>query len=230
MRCEPRHVDDGSVRGVERERVVVIGAGPGGLAVAASLGERGVDALVVDRSSGVGSSWRTHYDRLHLHTPRRWSGLPGLAIPRRHGRWVARDDVVSSLEQYAAHHRLRLRLGSAVTRVARGTDGPRLVVELDDGARIGAEHVVVATGYNHTPADPGWPGREGFTACEVVHVEGVQEEEEGLWQLAEPTHRPGAVVRPLLRPAPRPPPRAVALEPLRQAPGWLEPAAAHQGP
>ncbi|HPV89792.1 MAG TPA: FAD-dependent monooxygenase [Ornithinibacter sp.] len=71
-------------------QVVVIGAGPGGLAAAAALGARGVQALVVDRDSQVGSSWRRHYERLHLHTPRRWSGLPGYRIPRRFGRWVAR--------------------------------------------------------------------------------------------------------------------------------------------
>ena len=55
---------------MQHERVVVIGAGPGGLAVAAARGERGVSALVVDRAPHVGASWRGHYERLHLHTPR----------------------------------------------------------------------------------------------------------------------------------------------------------------
>ena len=96
---------------------VVVGAGPGGLAAAAALQARGVETLVVDRRPHVGSSWRSHYDRLHLHTPRRWSGLPGHPIPRRFGRWVARDDVVRYLEEYAAHHRIPLRLACAVTRI-----------------------------------------------------------------------------------------------------------------
>ena len=77
-----------------RVEVVVIGAGPGGLAAAAALKGHGVNPLVVDRAERVGSSWRRHYDRLHLHTPRRWSGLPGYPIPRSAGRWVSRDDVV----------------------------------------------------------------------------------------------------------------------------------------
>ena len=149
--------------------VVVLGAGPGGLAVAAALKARGVDPLVVDRAPGVGSSWRGHYDRLHLHTPRRWSGLPGHPIPRRAGRWVSRDDVVRYLESYAAHHRLRLQLGTAVTSVDRAGDGSdaRWVVRLADGSAVEAEHVVVATGYNHTPVEPDWPGLAGF-AGEVV--------------------------------------------------------------
>lgn len=143
---------------------MVVGAGPGGLAVAAALRARGRDPLVVDRAPHVGSSWRRHYDRLHLHTPRGWSHLPGLRIPRRYGRWVARDDVVRYLEQYAGHHRLRLRLGTAVSRVDRLDAAPaRWRVHLDGGASLDARDVVVATGYNHTPVPPAWPGVDGFT-------------------------------------------------------------------
>ncbi|MGG5257855.1 flavin-containing monooxygenase [Phycicoccus avicenniae] len=152
--------------GGRTEEVVVVGAGPGGLAVAAALRDRGVQALVVDRAEQVGESWRNHYDRLHLHTPRGWSHLPGYRIPRRFGRWVARADVVRYLEEYARHHRVRLRLGTAVTRVERldATDrGARWVVHLADGTDVRARHVVIATGYNHTPVEPTWPGLDGFT-------------------------------------------------------------------
>ena len=104
--------------------VLVIGAGPAGLAVAASLQQRGVPAVVLERADAVGASWRRHYERLHLHTTRRWSGLPGLAIPHRFGRWVARADVVNYLEMYAVHHRLDVRTGVQVKRVARGGRRP----------------------------------------------------------------------------------------------------------
>ena len=155
-----------------RVEVVVLGAGPGGLAVAAALKARGINPLVIDRADRVGSSWRGHYDRLHLHTPRRWSGLPGHPIPRSFGRWVAREDVVRYLESYAAHHRLELRLGSGVTRIDRvepSTDGARWAVRLEDGSTVTADHVIVATGYNHTPVDPDWPGLDGFPG-EVVQA------------------------------------------------------------
>ncbi len=151
--------------------MVVVGAGPGGLAVAASLQQQGLDTVVVDRDPHVGSSWRRHYDRLHLHTPRRWSGLPGYPIPRRYGRWVARDDVVRYLEEYAAHHRLTLRLGTAVTRIDRPPEAApgeaRWQVRLADDTTLEADDVVVATGYSHTPVEPDWPGLDTF-AGEVV--------------------------------------------------------------
>ncbi|MCA0337879.1 MAG: NAD(P)/FAD-dependent oxidoreductase [Actinobacteria bacterium] len=147
--------------------VIVIGAGPGGLAVAACLQQNGVRALVVDRAPHVGHTWRGHYDRLRLHTPRELSGLPGLPIPRRFGRWVARDDVVRYLEMYAAHHRLDLRLGVGVDRLDR--EGSRWRVHLADGTVLSAAHVVLATGYNNTPVAPDWPGLPDFTG-EVVHA------------------------------------------------------------
>ena len=65
-----------------RETVVVLGAGPAGLAVGAMLRKQGLDPLLVDRADSVGSTWRHHYDRLHLHTARSLSHLPGLRMPR----------------------------------------------------------------------------------------------------------------------------------------------------
>ncbi len=96
--------------------VYVIGGGPGGLATAAALRARGVRAVVLEKSDRVGASWRGHYDRLHLHTTRRWSALPGLKMPRRFGRWVGRDDVVRYLEKYTEHHELEVVTGVEVTR------------------------------------------------------------------------------------------------------------------
>ncbi|WP_315098378.1 NAD(P)/FAD-dependent oxidoreductase [uncultured Cellulomonas sp.] len=148
--------------------VLVIGAGPGGLAVAAALRRRGVAALVLERSGDVGTSWRGHYERLHLHTTRRWSSLPGLPIPREYGRWVARSDVVRYLEQYTAHHRIEVRPGIEVTRVGRAGYG-RWVLGTVAGESFSGSRVVVATGYNHTPVPPRWPGVETFDG-ELLHA------------------------------------------------------------
>ncbi|AIR98978.1 flavin-containing monooxygenase [Streptomyces glaucescens] len=141
-----------------RHPVYVIGGGPGGLAAAYALRARGVRAVVLERSDRVGASWRRHYDRLHLHTTRRLSGLPGLPMPRRFGRWVCRDDVVRYLEKYAEHHRLDVVTGVEVTRVDRSPDGTGWLLHATGGRELTGAAVVVATGYNHTPRVPDWPG------------------------------------------------------------------------
>lgn len=142
--------------------VYVIGGGPGGLAAAYALRARGVRAVVLERSDRVGASWRRHYDRLHLHTTRRLSALPGLPMPRRFGRWVARDDVVRYLEKYAEHHELEIVTGVEVSRVERAPDGSGWLLHATGGRKLTGAAVVVATGYNHTPRLPDWPGRAAY--------------------------------------------------------------------
>ena len=143
----------------------MIGAGPAGLATAASLSHYGIPSVVLERSDHVGSSWRKHYDRLHLHTHRMVSSLPGLRLPRSAGTWVSRDDLVAYLEEYARVHDLDIRLGVKVGRVDREDD--RWVVRTGSGD-FESERVVVATGYNNRPTELEWPGMDGFTG-ELIH-------------------------------------------------------------
>ena len=149
--------------------VYVIGGGPGGLATACALRALGVRAVVVEKADRVGASWQRHYDRLHLHTTRRLSALPGLPMPRRFGRWVARDDVVRYLEKYAEVHELEIVTGVEVSRVERTADGTGWLLHATGGRELTGSAVVVATGYNHTPFLPDWPGRETF-AGDLTHA------------------------------------------------------------
>jgi putative flavoprotein involved in K+ transport len=134
--------------------VVIVGAGPAGLAAAATLGMRGIDATILERGR-VGEPWRGRYDRLHLHTIRSLSHLPGYRIPRDFGRWVARDHFVQYLEQFVAHHRLNPRFGVEATRIDR--DNGNWSVRTTAGT-IPARVVVMATGYTRLPHVPHWPG------------------------------------------------------------------------
>lgn len=149
--------------------VYVIGGGPGGLAAAYALRAQGIRAVVLEKSDRVGASWRRHYDRLHLHTTRRLSGLPGLPMPRRFGRWVSRDDVVRYLEKYAEHHELETVTGVEVSRVEPAPDGTGWLLHATGGRELTGAAVIVATGYNHTPLIPDWPGLESYTG-DLVHA------------------------------------------------------------
>src|SRR5690242_155919 len=127
-------------RHMEKCEVVVIGAGPAGLATAGALRHHGIGAVVLERAA-IGASWRRHYDRLHLHTVRWLSHLPGYKLPRRYGNWVARDDVVEYLEDYVGFHNIDVRTGVEVEGLARNGGG--WLVSTSDGG-FEAPRVVIA--------------------------------------------------------------------------------------
>jgi putative flavoprotein involved in K+ transport len=139
---------------------VIIGAGPAGLATAAALAKAGRPVTLLEKADQVGASWAARCDILHLHTVRWLSGLPGLRIPRSYGRWVARDDLVCYLRDYARVHRLHPELDVAATRIDRSDRGGWLV--RTSAGVLAARRVVVATGYSHTPRRPDWPGLDTF--------------------------------------------------------------------
>jgi cation diffusion facilitator CzcD-associated flavoprotein CzcO len=140
-------------------QTVVIGAGAAGLAVGGCLRRAGMPVTILERTAQLGSAWRNHYDRLHLHTDRRNSGLPHLPMPRSYPRYPSRDQVVEYLEAYATHFGLEPRFGVEVRRLDRRADG----WSVDTGeARIRTPRVVVATGYTQRPVRPSWPGLDGF--------------------------------------------------------------------
>ena len=100
--------------------VVIVGAGPAGLATAGCLKQRNVEALVLEAGPSLANSWRNHYDRLHLHTVKQQSQLPGLPFAKELPRYVSRADFVAYLESYAARFSIAPRTGEAVRRVERG--------------------------------------------------------------------------------------------------------------
>ena len=138
---------------------VVIGAGPAGLATAQQLRAAGLKPIIFDRADAVGAVWRRHYDRLHLHTPRSLSGLPGAPMPAAYGRYPSRAQFVEYLESYARTFGLEPVFNTAVRAVRRAGQGWRV----DTGADpIETPIVVVATGWADFPHSPQWPGMAAF--------------------------------------------------------------------
>jgi cation diffusion facilitator CzcD-associated flavoprotein CzcO len=144
---------------------IIIGAGPAGLACAATMRAAGLNVAVLEKAATIGSAWRRHYDRLHLHTDRDHSGLPGLPMPRDYPTYPSRVQLIDYLETYAAHFDIRPVFNVEVLRVVQ--DGTRWRVETA-GEAIDAPIVIVATGIAHAPHRPSWPGIEAFGGS-IVH-------------------------------------------------------------
>ena len=76
---------------------LIIGAGPAGLAVAGRMRHRNIPFEIIEQAETVGSTWREHYDRLHLHTVKQLSALPHLPFPEDYPLYVPRAKVVEYL-------------------------------------------------------------------------------------------------------------------------------------
>lgn len=145
--------------------VVIVGAGPAGLAVGACLKQAGVDFTILEQAGEVAPAWRRHYRRLHLHTVKSFSSLPFVPFPKSHPRYVPREKVVAYLDAYARRFGLEPRFGATVKSVRR--EGDRLLVQTDAGL-YRARKIVVATGNNAEPITPAFAGIETFKG-EVLH-------------------------------------------------------------
>jgi putative flavoprotein involved in K+ transport len=157
------------------EHVVIVGAGPAGLAAAWAIRRAGHDPLVVEQADVVAASWRGRHDHLRLNTHRAFSHQPGARIPRRCGPYPARDDYAAYLQEYSAG--MRLRLGTRVHRIDRTDEGWMLA--LDRGSLTTA-HVVIATGSDAEPVLPDWPGLASFGGT-VIHAGQESRRWPGTW-------------------------------------------------
>ncbi len=145
--------------------VLIVGAGPAGLATAACLKQRGIEPLVLEAGAWLGNSWRHHYDRLRLHTVKQQSHLPGLPFAKELARYPTRAEVIAYLEAYAARFAIAPRTTEAVRRVLAADVG--FVVE-SARTTYQARAVVIASGLNRLPNPERLPGQERFRGT-LIH-------------------------------------------------------------
>jgi cation diffusion facilitator CzcD-associated flavoprotein CzcO len=148
---------------------IIVGAGPAGLACAAMMKAQGLDAAVLEKADQVGAVWRRHYDRLHLHTDRRHSGLAGFPMPATYPLYPSRAQVVDYFERYAARFDVKPVFGAAVSKIGRDSELNLGLWRVETaGEAMTAPIVVVATGIADSPHRPSWPGLQKYSGA-VIH-------------------------------------------------------------
>lgn len=145
--------------------VVIVGAGPAGLAVGRELRMRGLSPLLLERHE-IGHTWASAYDHLRLHTRRGAAALPGMAFPPGTPTFPTRADVHAYLRAYAERFGLDVRAGVGVEAAAHAGDRWRLSTTAGD---VDARVLVWAAGIWAAPVEPELPGRARF-AGEVLHA------------------------------------------------------------
>ncbi|MGD9648003.1 MAG: NAD(P)-binding domain-containing protein [Pirellulales bacterium] len=132
-------------------RVLVIGAGPAGLATAASLKMVGVRADLVDRSGRIGGAYARLEGGIVLSSPAKTTQLPGLPIEAP-TRYITIADYRRYLRRYAAHHGL-VADRQHIDKIERVGDRYRVFMAGESQPRR-YEAVVVATGMCDHPVQP----------------------------------------------------------------------------
>lgn len=147
--------------------IIIIGAGPAGLAIAGRLRKRGIDFTVLEASEQIAHSWHNHYDRLHLHTVKQWSHLPHMPFPDDYPLYVSRDLLVNYYERYATSFSIKPIFNTKVTSVTKSKDG-EWIIQTNTDEVYHAKHVILSTGVNRIPNIPVFSGQETFSG-EISH-------------------------------------------------------------
>ncbi|MHB1777456.1 MAG: flavin-containing monooxygenase [Acidimicrobiales bacterium] len=145
-------------------RVVVVGAGFGGIAAGVRLKRAGIDTFTIYESSpGIGGTW---WDNTY----------PGAEVDvashlycfsfRPH-RWTSSHAKQPELQRYLEATvdelglRPHLRLGTTVESATWDDERHIWAVALDDGV-VECDALISAVGFLNVPRYPGWPGLEDF--------------------------------------------------------------------
>jgi len=154
-------------------KVVIVGAGFGGLAAAVALRRKGIDdLLIVERADGVGGTWRQNaYPgaacdiQSHLYS---FSFAPNREWTRTYAH---QPEILAYLEKVADDFDLRrhLVLDTGVRRMVWNERTRRWVVELADNRTVTADVVVSAVGLFGAVRYPDIDGLTDF-AGDLMHT------------------------------------------------------------
>ncbi|MDO9457415.1 NAD(P)/FAD-dependent oxidoreductase [Nocardioides sp.] len=147
-------------------RVVVVGAGFGGLGAARALRERGItDVTILERSDAVGGVWRDNtYPGAACDVPSplySWSWAINPAWGRRYSQ---QPEILAYLRDAAEREGLTdlVVTGAEVTSCTWDADTATWQVACADGTTYDADVVVPALGQLSNPVVPRLPGIEDF--------------------------------------------------------------------
>jgi thioredoxin reductase (NADPH) len=143
----------------ESTHLVVIGAGPCGLAVGIAAKEAGIPCVLLDRRNIVSTIERYPLAMTFFSTPERIE-IGGIPFVASHEKPTRRDGLIY-YRRVAEHYGLDIRPGEEVSDIIRRPDGFHLTVRRPhDATSYDAQAVVFATGYFDNPNLLNVPGED----------------------------------------------------------------------
>jgi len=146
--------------------ILIVGAGPGGLALAGRLKHLGIEFTVIEKTDKIASTWHNHYDRLYLHTIKEYSHLPHIDFPEDYPRYVSKYQLVEYYESYVEKMNIDIQFNTSLERIEKSNRGWSVICDKD--RTYNAENVILATGVNRVPFFPNWQGQSIYEG-ELYH-------------------------------------------------------------
>ncbi|XP_020213694.1 probable indole-3-pyruvate monooxygenase YUCCA10 [Cajanus cajan] len=154
--------------------VVIVGGGPGGLAISACLSQKCISHIILEKEDCSVSLWRKNaYDRVNLHLASEFCSLPLMPHPPSAPTFLSKEDFLQYIDTYIAHFNINPLYSRFVESAKYDQVGDKWRVEakntLEDKVEVYvAKFLVIATGENSEGYIPNVPGLESFEG-EIVH-------------------------------------------------------------
>ena len=171
--------------------IVILGAGFGGLGMAAQLKREGIENFVVlERADRVGGVWRDNSypgaacdTESHLYC---YSFYPHLGVSKM---YAYRDELLGYLESMVDHFNLKshIQLNSEVSLAKWNDKDGFWQFEIADGRRVSGRFFVPAWGQLNKPSIPFFKGLSTFTGDYFHSAQWNHEIDLSLIHISEPT-------------------------------------------
>jgi indole-3-pyruvate monooxygenase len=144
---------------------LIVGASISGLALAAALQKHSVEYMIIEKTSEIASPWRKHYERLHLHTNKRVSGLPYKKFGDHVPRYPSRNEVLSYLEEYQKYFGIQPLLNTEASSIRKEED---YWITQTNNETFRSRYVIMATGAFGKPKPVYFEGMDSFPGA-IMH-------------------------------------------------------------
>jgi thioredoxin reductase len=157
--------------------VLILGAGQGGLTVAARLKMLNIPALMVDQNERVGDNWRKRYRQLVLHDPVWYDHMPYVPFPAHWPVFTPKDKLAEFFEAYVNLLELNVWTSTSLKSTSWDESKKHWTVTVErrkpDGSTqtrtLHPKHIVQATGHSGEKNFPQIKGMQEFKGDRLCH-------------------------------------------------------------
>ncbi|GAB4847742.1 hypothetical protein Ancab_026804 [Ancistrocladus abbreviatus] len=153
---------------MDEATVMIVGAGPSGLAVSACLKEKRISNIILEKDESFAPLWKKRaYDRLHLHLAKEFCSLPLKPHSASAPTYMNKDEFIKYLNDYVSYFAIKPHYSECVFSTSYDESEQRwTVIAQHTKSRevhgYSSKFLVIASGENSKSYIPHIPGQLNF--------------------------------------------------------------------